>query len=96
MLTRNIVPRLQAVAAFQRKNHFLLVTPLTRAGTGKTYAAAFALRNINPSKVLFLVHREQIAKQAIKSFKNVFGNSKTLGLLSGTSKEMKELAEKNK
>ena len=54
------------------------VTPLTFQGTGKTYASAFALRNMNPAKVLFLVHREQIAKQAIKSFKNVFGSSKTL------------------
>lgn len=44
---------------------------------------------MNPAKVLFLVHREQIAKQAIKSFKNVFGSSKTLGLLSGTSKDIK-------
>ena len=70
----------------QGANKALLISA---TGTGKTYAAAFALRNINPSKVLFLVHREQIAKQAIKSFKNVFGNSKTLGLLSGTSKEIK-------
>jgi len=44
---------------------------------------------MNPAKVLFLVHREQIAKQAIKSFKNVFGSSKTLGLLSGTLKDIK-------
>jgi len=62
---------------------------ISATGTGKTYAAAFALRNMNPSKVLFLVHREQIAKQAIRSFKNVFGKSKTLGLLSGTSKDSK-------
>lgn len=61
---------------------------MTRAGTGKTYASAFALRELNPSKALFLVHREQIAKQAIKSFKNVFGKTKTFGLLSGNSKDM--------
>jgi len=61
---------------------------LTRAGTGKTYAAAFALRDMNPKRVLFLVHREQIAKQAMTSFKNVFGKNKTLGLLSGTAKEV--------
>lgn len=60
---------------------------MTRAGTGKTYASAFALRDKNPKKALFLVHREQIAKQAIKSYKNVFGNAKTFGLLSGTSKD---------
>lgn len=61
---------------------------ISATGTGKTYAAAFALRDMNPKRVLFLVHREQIAKQAMKSFKNVFGKSKTLGLLSGTVKEV--------
>lgn len=76
-----------SIAAFQRKNHFLLVTPLTRAGTGKTYASAFALREENPRKALFVVHREQIAKQAIKSYRNVFGRTKKFGLISGTSKE---------
>ncbi|WP_455717281.1 DUF3427 domain-containing protein [Anaerosporobacter sp.] len=60
---------------------------ISATGTGKTYASAFALRDINPKKALFLVHREQIAKQAIKSYKRVFGDSKTFGLLSGTSKD---------
>lgn len=60
---------------------------ISATGTGKTYASAFALRNVNPEKALFLVHREQIAKQAIKSYKNVFGDTKTFGLLSGNSKE---------
>ena len=39
------------------------------------------------NRILFIVHREQIAKQAMKSYKNVFGRSKTYGLLSGNSKE---------
>lgn len=60
---------------------------ISATGTGKTYASAFALRDSNPKKALFLVHREQIAKQAIKSYKKVFGNTKTFGLLSGTSKD---------
>lgn len=60
---------------------------MTRAGTGKTYASAFALREEKPTKALFLVHREQIAKQAIKSYKKVFGETKTFGLLSGNSKD---------
>jgi len=60
---------------------------ISATGTGKTYASAFAIREDNPKKVLFLVHREQIAKQAIKSYKKVFGNTKVFGLLSGSSKE---------
>ena len=31
------------------------------------------------NRILFIVHREQIAKQAMKSYKNVFGRSKTCG-----------------
>lgn len=60
---------------------------ISATGTGKTYASAFALRDISPQKALFLVHREQIAKQAIKSYHRVFGEAKKLGLLSGTSKK---------
>lgn len=60
---------------------------ISATGTGKTYASAFALQDQNPKKALFLVHREQIAKQALQSYKNVFGKSKTFGLLSGNSKD---------
>ena len=60
---------------------------VSATGTGKTYASAFALKNIKPKRVLFLVHREQIAKQAMKSYQKVFQGHKTFGLLSGNSKE---------
>ncbi|SKB98709.1 PLD-like domain-containing protein [Lachnospiraceae bacterium] len=60
---------------------------ISATGTGKTYASAFALRDKNPEKILFLVHREQIAKQAMKSYKKVFGKNKTYALLSGNSKQ---------
>lgn len=60
---------------------------ISATGTGKTYASAFALQDQNPKRALFLVHREQIAKQALQSYKNVFGNTKTFGLLSGNSKD---------
>ncbi len=59
---------------------------ISATGTGKTYASAFALRENKPRRALFLVHREQIAKQAIESYKKIFGETKTFGLLSGNSK----------
>lgn len=59
---------------------------ISSCGSGKTYASAFALRETRQEKVLFLVHREQIAKQALKSYRRVFGTSRTYGLLSGTEK----------
>ncbi|NFM10258.1 DUF3427 domain-containing protein [Clostridium botulinum] len=61
---------------------------ISATGTGKTYLSAFELRNYNPNKALFIVHREQIAKQALNSFKNVFGDTRSMGILSGTSKNL--------
>lgn len=60
---------------------------ISATGTGKTYAAAFAIREASPKKMLFLVHREQIAKQAKDSFEKVLGSHKNFGLLSGNSKD---------
>lgn len=57
---------------------------ISATGTGKTYASAFAMRELEYKKVLFLVHRNQIAKQAEKSFRKVFGDSVSTGMISGT------------
>lgn len=61
---------------------------LSSTGTGKTYASAFAMRELQYKKVLFIVHRNQIAKQALKSFRKVFGGSVSMGMLSGTLNRM--------
>ena len=54
---------------------------MTRAGTGKTYASAFAMRELGFKRVLFLVHRGQLAKQTKKSYERVFGKSVSMGLV---------------
>ena len=54
---------------------------ISATGTGKTYAAAFAMRELGFKKVLFVVHRAQLAKQAMKSFQNVFDNSVSMGIV---------------
>lgn len=61
---------------------------ISATGTGKTFASAFAVREMRPSRILFIVHREQIAKQSIRSYKKIFGNSHSYGLISGTCREM--------
>jgi superfamily II DNA or RNA helicase/HKD family nuclease len=61
---------------------------ISATGTGKTYLSAFDIRNFNPNRALFIVHREQIAKQALHSYKNVFGDTKSMGILSGSSKDI--------
>ena len=63
---------------------------ISATGTGKTYASAFALRELNPKRILFIVHREQIAKQAMETYKRVFSHTKTMGILSGNEKCMGE------
>ena len=60
---------------------------VSATGTGKTYASAFAVKDFKPKRFLFLVHREQIAKQSIKAFKNVFKDHSKFGLVSGSSRE---------
>ena len=69
----------------KKKDKALLVSA---TGTGKTYLAAFDVKNIKPKKLLFLVHREQILNQAMNSFKTVIGDNVSMGLLSGNKKEI--------
>lgn len=56
---------------------------ISATGTGKTYASAFALRELGFKRVLFLVHRGQIAKQAMESYKKVFSSKICMGMVTG-------------
>ena len=60
---------------------------VSATGTGKTYASAFAVHDFKPKRFLFLVHREQIAKQSINAYRHVFKDHERFGLLSGNSKD---------
>ncbi len=85
-------PNKMQVSAIQaldkvRENGAKRALLISATGTGKTYLSAFDVRNFNPRRALFIIHREQIAKQALESYKNVFGDTKNMGILSGTSKD---------
>lgn len=54
---------------------------ISATGTGKTYASAFAMRELGFKRVLFLVHRGQLARQTKKSYERVFGKSVSMGLV---------------
>lgn len=54
---------------------------ISATGTGKTYASAFAMRELGFKKVLFLVHRGQLARQTKKSYEKVFAKSVSMGLV---------------
>ena len=67
---------------------------ISATGTGKTYASAFAIRKLfsdnafSKKKALFLSHREQINKQALSSYKRIFGKNIPMALLSGTHNDI--------
>ena len=61
---------------------------ISATGTGKTYASAFAMRSLNFKRVLFLVHRNQIVKQAKASYERVFGDTRTMGIVTGDKQEL--------
>lgn len=54
---------------------------ISATGTGKTYASAFAMRELDFKRVLFLVHRGQLARQTKKSYEKVFAQTVSMGLV---------------
>ena len=54
---------------------------ISATGTGKTYASAFVMRELGFKRVLFLVHRGQLARQTKKSYEKVFAKSVSMGLV---------------
>lgn len=69
----------------QGKKRALLISA---TGTGKTYLAAFDVAAVNPRRMLFVVHRERIAKDAMKSFARVVNPRRRLGLYVGNARDL--------
>jgi superfamily II DNA or RNA helicase len=66
------------------KNKALLISA---TGTGKTFLSAFDVQAHGAQRMLFVVHRENIARAALKSFQQIFGQTKKLGLYTGNEKD---------
>lgn len=66
------------------KNKALIISA---TGTGKTYLSAFDVKNVYPHKMLFVVHRESIARTAMETFKKVITHKK-MGLFTGSHKNI--------
>lgn len=56
---------------------------ISATGSGKTYLAAFDARNFGAKRLLYIVHRESILKDAKESFIKVFGAERTYGFYTG-------------
>ncbi len=56
---------------------------ISATGSGKTYLAAFDARNFGAKRLLYIVHRESILRDAKESFMKVFGAERTYGFYTG-------------
>ena len=65
---------------------------ISATGTGKTFASAFAvkeIKNFKVNKLLFIAHRETILKQSLNTFNLVFNDSNVkTALFTGNSKDI--------
>lgn len=61
---------------------------ISATGSGKTYLAAFDARNFGAKRLLYIVHRESILKDAKESFVKVFGAERTYGFYTGNENSL--------
>jgi len=61
---------------------------ISATATGKTFLAVFDVKNFKAKKILYVVHRYKIAKKALETFRLVFGNEKSLGIYSGSKRDL--------
>lgn len=54
---------------------------ISATGTGKTFASAFAMHELGFKRILFVVHRSQLANQAMKSYEEIFDSSVKMGIV---------------
>lgn len=62
---------------------------ISATGTGKTILSALDIRAVNPRRLLFVVHREQILDRTIHEYRKVLGgDDRDYGKLAGSSKDL--------
>ena len=69
----------------ENKNKALVISA---TGTGKTVMSAFDVKKTNSKKMLFVVHRENIARAALNTFSQIFKNERTYGVYTGNQKDI--------
>ncbi|WP_228410319.1 DEAD/DEAH box helicase family protein [Erysipelothrix piscisicarius] len=59
---------------------------ISATGTGKTFLAAFDVKAMKPKRMLFIIHRQQVARDAMDTFKSII-DDRTMGLYTGNYKD---------
>lgn len=57
---------------------------ISATGTGKTFLSAFDVKRCAPLKFLYIVHRQQIASESIRKFKQILGESLECSFIGGS------------
>lgn len=89
-----IVPNSMQVAALRsiarvRDAGNVRALVISATGTGKTILSALDVKAVDPKRLLFIAHREQIVDRAIREFQEVLGAPESdFGKLAGTSKQL--------
>lgn len=61
---------------------------IAATGSGKTLLAAFDVRNFGAMRMLYIVHRGTILKEAQAAFGKVFGSSRSYGMFTGEEQKI--------
>lgn len=71
-----------------RRNNETKALVIAATGTGKTYMSAFDILEFNPKRLLFLVHREDILRDAKDTYRSLCKNKNvSMGLYTGNIKD---------
>lgn len=90
---KEITPNLMQEEALDSLNNLRLTGEnkglvISATGTGKTYLSAFDVRNVNPKRVLFIAHREQILQKSLNDYRSLIGGEPSdYGIYSGSKKD---------
>ncbi|MGP7817395.1 DEAD/DEAH box helicase [Niallia sp. 01092] len=83
-MQKRAMENLKRIRSFGEKKALVIAA----TGTGKTYMSAFDVKQYQPKKLLFIVHRGEILKKAKETFEKLLPNEQiTFGLLTGSHKD---------
>ncbi len=93
LINKNIKPNLMQVKALKNlenirskgENKSLIISA---TGTGKTVLSALDAKQFKVNRLLFVVHRANIAKKSLQTFADIFDGKKSMGLYSGTTRDI--------
>jgi len=92
-INKNIKPNLMQVKALENlenirskgENKSLIISA---TGTGKTVLSALDAKQFKANRLLFVVHRANIAKKSLQTFVDIFEGKKSMGLYSGVDRDI--------